>query len=279
MKILSRRGFLAAASALPLLAARPRAWPDALHAMDTWFWGSKTPIPEQVALLKKLGFAGLAGSTGHSVKEYLAALQEQGLEMSGVYTPVPIDGDYPKVLPELVETLKGTKALVWLALTSKAHKKSDPAGDEAALKLVSRLADDCEKAGLPGIAFYPHVGFWMERVGDAVRLAAQAKRPGVGVQLNLYHWMATEPGADPKKSVDEAKAHLKGVSINGSGKKASILPLGEGDYDPLALLKALAEAGYAGPVAHQGYGIKGDTAARLAAAKEAWEKLKARLRP
>jgi sugar phosphate isomerase/epimerase len=111
----------------------------------------------------------------------------------------------------------------------------------------------------------------MEKVGDAVRLAGRANRPDVGVQFNQYHWMTADRGQDLKAALAAARPFLKGVSINGSGVVPSILPLGEGGYDVRPILQELAAIGYAGPVSHQGYSIKGDVPRRLAAAKQAWE--------
>jgi sugar phosphate isomerase/epimerase len=271
MSTISRRQFhaLGAAALVPPVGRPPRG----LAAMDTWFWASpEIQVPDQVDLLKRLGYAGLALSWGVQHKERLAACREAGLAVPGIYTVVPIDDPAgPAWLPDVAAHLKGTGARVWLALTSKTHKRSDPAGDEAAAAVTAKLADLLNAAGLPGIAFYPHVGFWLERVADGVRLAKRAGREDVGVQFNQYHWMAVEGGKGLQATLEAARPHLRGASINGSGLKPSILPLGEGDYDTFAIVKALDGLGYAGSVASQGYSIKGDVPARLEASKKTWD--------
>jgi sugar phosphate isomerase/epimerase len=271
MSTISRRHFnaLGAAALVPPLGRGLRG----LAAMDTWFWASpEIPVPDQVDHLKRLGYAGLALSWGVQHKERLAACRAAGLAVPGIYTVVPIDDPAgPAWLPQVAAQLQGTNALVWLALTSKKHKRSDAAGDEAAAAVVAKLADLLKDAGLPGVAFYPHAGFWLERVGDGVRLAKRAGREDVGVQFNQYHWMAVEGGQDLAATLEAARPHLRGASINGSGLKPSILPLGEGAYDTFALLKALDAVGYKGPVASQGYSIKGDVPARLEASKKTWD--------
>lgn len=249
---------------------------SAFFLMDTWFWlEPQLTIPEQTALMKKLGYAGLALSWGQKHAERLAALKDAGLTTPGCYITVNIDDGYPQALKDCVEMLRGSGGRVWLALQSKARKKSDPAGDDAALAIINQCADACKAADVPGIALYPHVGFWSEKVGDAVRLAEKAKRPDVGLQFNQYHWMTADGGRDLKPTLVAALPYLKGVSINGSGAKPSILPLSEGEYDVLPILKTLAELGYAGPISHQGYSIKGNLPERLAAAMEKWNALKA----
>jgi len=280
-----RRHFLKAAAAVALL---PRlAWPaqqpdqaSPFYVMDTWFWQAEKDltIPDQIALIKKLGYAGLALSWGMQHAERLAALKEAGLRTPGCYIVVDIDGPYPDHLKQCVTLLKGSGGLVWLALTSKKHKRSDAAGDAAALDILTRCADECKQSDVPGIALYPHVGFWMERMADAIRLASQAKRPEIGVQFNQYHWMAADAGQDLSRTLEAARPYLKGVSINGSSKQPSILPLGEGDYDPAPILKALVDLNYKGSISHQGYSIKGNLPQRLAAAKDAWDQINRKIR-
>src|SRR5262249_53236169 len=154
-----------------------------------------------------------------------------------------IDGGYPSHLASTVALLKGTGGIPWVSLNSKKQGKSDPAGDDAALAILNRCADECKAAGVPGVALYPHVGAWVERTSDALRLVQQADRVDVGLQFNLFHWMASEQGQDLQKTLESLAPHLKGVSINGSAKRASILPLGEGDYDVYPVLKTLSALG------------------------------------
>jgi sugar phosphate isomerase/epimerase len=287
---MNRRDFLkacvaAAVFAVPGLPRTARGaedvarWGQTLDIMDTWFWASddQIDVATQAALLKKLGYGGMALSWGSKHTERMAALREAGLETPGCYVVVSVDEPYPDHLKQTVELLNDTGGLVWLALTSTKHKPSDPAGDDAALAIVNQCADDCKAAGVPGVALYPHVSFWMEKVGDATRLAGKADRPDVGVQFNQFHWMAADGGKELRKTLEEAKPYLKGVSVNGSSADVpSILPLGEGDYDVLPILQTLVEIDYRGPVSHQGYSIKGNVPERLAAAKKAWDDLVAR---
>jgi len=284
---MNRRDVLKAGTAAAALAAWPgpaRAdearWEKSFYVMDTWFWQSEKEFdpPAQAALLKKLGYGGMALSWGSRHAERRAALKEAGLEVPGCYVVVDIDGGYPSHLAGGLALLKDTTGIPWVALTSKKHAKSDPAGDEAALSILVRCAEESKAAGLGGLALYPHVGFWMEKVGDAVRLARKAGRADVGLQFNQYHWMVADRGQELRKTLEGAAPYLKGVSINGSGTRPSILPLGEGEYDVYPILKALSELGYKGPVSHQGYSIKGNLPGRLEAAKAAWEKLKARVK-
>jgi acylphosphatase len=262
-----RRDFLRGAAAMPFLARLQSvpAWDPPLHAMDTWFWREKgIDAPGEAALLKRLGYAGLALSWGQKHAERLRAVRDAGLAVPGIYVVADLDQDDGPLL-------KGVAALgvpAWLALTSRSRKRSDPSGDEAAASLARRWAGAC-----PSVVLYPHVGFWMEKVSDAVRVAAAGD---VGLQFNQYHWMVADGGRDLDALLETAGPRLKGVSINGSGTLPSILPLGEGDYDVLPLARALAKRGFAGPLSHQGYSIQGRLPERLEAAMKAWTNLKGR---
>jgi sugar phosphate isomerase/epimerase len=245
--------------------------------MDTWFWQAppELDVRAQVALIKKIGCGGMALSWGQKHAERLQALQEAGLATPGCFITVDIDAGYPPHLGQCVRLLNGTGGRVWLSLTSNKQKKSDENGDERALAIINQCADECKNGAVPGIALYPHVGFWMEHTDHAVRLAKKANRSEVGLQFNQYHWMVADQGKNLRATFEAALPYLKGVSINGSNQNPpSILPLGEGDYDVLPILKALHDLKYDGPISHQGYSIKGNLPERLTAAKRTWEKLK-----
>jgi len=260
-------------------AAQEAVWEKTFYLMDTWFWQSEKELaPDaEAALTRRLGFGGTALSWGRKHAERLAALKEKGLATPGCFVGADIERGYPEHLSAAIALLKGTGGIPWVSLLSGKRAKSDPAGDEAALAIVSRCADECKAAGVPGLALYPHHGFWMEKVGDTVRLAKQAGRADVGVQFNQFHWMAADQGRELRKTLEAAAPYLKGVSINGSDVRPSILPLGEGDYDVYPILEALADLGYKGPISHQGCGIQGRIPDRLAAAMEKWEAMKRRL--
>jgi len=281
---MNRREFLAGTAGLALgfprvAAARDAGWEQSFTVMDTWFWQEKElDIPGQVELLRRLGYSGMALTWGVKHVERLQALRERKLEVPGIFVMGDIDGDLAAAMRGVVEFLKGSGSWIWLALSSRKHPKSDADGDETAAAGLVKAADLCKEGGLPGIALYPHAGLWMEKVIDAVRLAALLRRPDVGLVFNQYHWMATEPGQSPRKRIEAAAPHLKAVTLNGSGKNASILPLGEGDYDVTPILRALIDVKYAGPVSHQGFGLRGSLEPRLKAALAAWEALNKKAR-
>lgn len=280
---MNRREFLAGSAGLLLASRRSSAedasWEKSFSVMDTWFWREKDlDVAAQVELLRKIGYSGMALTWGRKHVERMGALRERKMEMPGIFVSADIDGDAAASLKGVVDFLKGSGGRLWLALTSRKHPKSDADGDETAAGGLVKVADFCKAAGLPGIALYPHAGLWMERVADAVRLASMLKRPDVGVVFNQFHWMATEPGQSPRKRLESAAPYLQAVTINGSGKTASILPLGEGEVDVSGILRVLIDLKYAGPISHQGFGIQGGLEGKLKSAWAAWEELKKKAR-
>ena len=99
--------------------------------------------------------------------------------------------------------------------------------------------------------------------------------------FNLCHWMKADPNRDLRAVLTQAKPWLMAVSLSGSdtpeqvraGKGNWIQPLGQGNYDVRQLLKLLSQIAYAGPIALQCYGLKGDPRAILETSKQAWDRL------
>jgi sugar phosphate isomerase/epimerase len=251
------------------------AWSHSPFIMDTWFWNDAANPTSAVALVKQTGFQGFALSADHDVTGYVAALDAAELPAVGIWVAVALDA-YPD---GVVASIASTNGLVLLSLNGGGFPISDAAGDTAALELIGKVADECQAQGLPGVALYPHVGFWMERVGDAVRLASKAARTDVGVVFNQYHWMAAEGGQNLETTLQAAEPYLKVVTLNGSEASASILPLGQGAYDVTPLLQALAKLDFRGSVGLQGYSISGDIAGKLQASKQTWDALVGSLAP
>ncbi len=255
-------------------ASGSAAWTHTPFIMDTWFWNDMASTASAIATVKQSGFAGFALSADRTVTDYVSAAAQAPLPIVGIWTPAPLDG-YPA---GIVDSIAGTGGLVLLSLNGGGFATSDVAGDAKALELIGKVADECKQKGLPGVALYPHVGFWLERFSDAVRLASKAARGDVGVVFNQYHWMkGPEGGKDLEATLKSAEPFLKVVTINGSDLQASILPLGQGTYDVKPILQALAKLDFHGSVGLQGYGIGGDIGPKLQSSKQAFDALLAGL--
>jgi len=158
-------------------------------------------------------------------------------------------------------------------------KPSDPSGDPRAVAIVRGMADQARGGGAQ-LVLYPHTGYWLETIEDAVRVAREADRPNVGVMFNLCHWLRVSRDRDYRTRLQEALPLLLAVSINGAdehddgpGWAKYIQPLDRGDFDIEAFLGTLRNLGYRGPIGLQCYGITGDAREHLARSMAAWRRL------
>ena len=150
-------------------------------------------------------------------------------------------------------------------------------GDARAVEVIREISDMAAEAGLR-VALYPHAGFWVEKVEDAIRVAKKVDRKNVGITFNLCHWLRTEDEKNMRSLIISAMPHLFVVSINGAdsgGKdwKQLIQTLDRGTFNIGRFLRTLKRAGYTGPIGFQGYGIGGDAYDNLKRTMNAWHKL------
>ena len=235
----------------------------------------------QVKMLRELSYAGISPHyTGPGpMAEMLGELDKNDLQLFAVYTGINIDPggqSYDPSLPEGMKVLEGRNTILWVFAQSKRYKPSDPEGDARAVEILRALADQAAQHQAR-IALYPHQGFWIETVEDAVRIAQKVDRPNVGVTFNLCHWLRVSRNRDARTVIEKAMPRLFLVSINGADTdgqewKTLIQTLDRGTFDMKAFLEILRDAGYTGPIGFQGYGIGGDAYDNLKRTMAAWEK-------
>ena len=123
---------------------------------------------------------------------------------------------------------------------------SDPVGDEICVPIIQKLADFADNYNVR-IALYPHSRFWLEKVGDSVRLTQKIDRKNVGAVFNLCHFLKTDDRNSIEKRLKESIPYLAAVSINGADDGETkemdwsrlIQPLGKGSFDVLSILRIL----------------------------------------
>lgn len=257
------------------------AGPNPFFAMDTGTKDDKhKTAKEQVEMVKVLGYAGIGCTAGKGLGEMLEELEKNGLRLFAVYLGANIDTDQPKYGPELKEAigvLKGSNAMLWLFVQSKKLKPSSQEGDASAVEVIRGIADMAAESEVR-VSLYPHTGFWVERVEDAIRVAKKVDRKNVGITFNLCHWLRTDDEENMKSLIKSAMPYLFVVSINGAdsgGKdwKQLIQTLDRGSFNIQRFLKVLYKSGYTGPIGLQGYGIGGDAYDNLNRSMGAWHKL------
>lgn len=255
--------------------------PNPFFAMDTGTQDAthKTPA-EQVALVKEIGFAGV-GPTYHNsaeLQQWLVALDQNRLKMYALYLQLRLD-DVPASLASIKEAsaaLRGRDTLLWVYITDKKGTPSDTSDEAITVQALREISGYAQDAGLR-VALYPHAGFVVQRVEDAVRLAEKVNRKNLGVTFNLCHWLMVD-GKDLTASLKAAQPYLYCVTINGADAGGTnwnelIQPLDRGTFDVSQVLRLLREMRYTGPVGLQHYGIGGDARENLEHSMAAWKRL------
>lgn len=289
--VMKKHHLITLVSLLAALAGNAAAAPEnPFYAMDTafapHFRKTAPPLDESLALVKQLGFAGVAWTerTPEQVAAELAAIEKAGLRMVAIYSPAKVtpEGDLthsPGALA-LMETLRGHCDILWIHIGGKGPEIASLRGDEPLFAKLRHLAD-CAQRNAMKVAIYPHLGEWTERFGDAVKLAKLVNHPAFGVSFNLCHALAAGEGERIPALLEEAGTDLVTATIcgaeagavpaDGQRWKKLIQPLGQGSYDTGALVRKLKAVGFAGPIGFQGYGIAGEPAAILTPTMETWK--------
>lgn len=205
-----------------------------------------------------------------------------GLDVAAVYAGLdvsapPEDPENRRVL-DLAASLEGVRGLeVPLSASADGVENSDPAADDDAVAWLERLLDAATDD--LAVSLYPHVGNWLERVEDAVRLCERVDDPRLGAVFCGYHWYAVD-GDAPDERIRAAAPHLQSANLCGSSRRdgeTTIEPLDVGELDNFLLLGLLRAAGYEGPVGVQGYSVGGDVYANLRRSLTALEDMERRV--
>jgi sugar phosphate isomerase/epimerase len=263
-------------------AAGTNAWPFFPFCID-WHDAKKRTYAQQAEMLKELGYDGVGHIWLDGVEERLQTLDAAGLRLFQITMTVDLSPGKPPYdaarFKQVLALVKGRH--VQFDLLINGAKPSDTSADARGVAVLRAMSDLAHDSGSQ-LLLYPHVGCWVERIQDAVRVAAAVDRPNVGVMFNLCHWLRVDPQRDYRPLLKQALPWLWAVSINGAdefdakpGWDHYIQPLDKGSFDVAGLLKTLKELGYQGPVGLQCYGIGGDARDHLARSMTAWRKLNA----
>ncbi len=264
-----------------------------LFAMDTHFERALGAygFDARCEILKELGYdatyLSLLNEAAWDDLPRLAGVRSRhAMEVAGVWLMIDLAGgeDHPgnlRVLRAIESTPGRLRYEISLRSSDKALARSDPAGDAAASRWLARLLLAAEKADAT-ISLYPHLNFWMERLGDAVRLCRALAHPRLGAVFCGFHWYAVD-GADLRGRLAEAAPLLRSLNLCGTRRvpgariPATIEPLDAGELDHFAVLGLLREIGYSNMIGFQGYGMGGDVYANLRRSIVAFRDMEARL--
>ena len=238
-------------------------------------------VKERVKVLKELGYDGIGSAklaqSDIPLPQRLQHYDEAGLKLFSFYIGGKLTKDGYSYSPEIKEAIKQLKGRdTVLELFVQGNKQSN--NDDQAVAFVREIADQAKASGLR-VVLYPHANFYIDRIGDAVRIARKSGRDNVGVMFNLCHFLKVEPGSDLRKAITNAAPLLWQVSINGADKEGTswgqlIQTLDQGDFDHRALLQMLHQIGFQGNIGFQCYAIRGDSRDNLKRSIDAWKKLR-----
>ena len=163
-----------------------------------------------------------------------------------------------------------------------AKNRRRPTGTARAVAIIGQIADLAKKSELR-VALYPHLGYYVDRVEHAVRLAKKTGRGNVGVSFNLCHFLKLDDEKNLDRRLKESMPCLFLVTINGADRGQTnnmgwdrlIQTLDRGSFQVSGLLKTLKQLGYTGPICLQSFGIGGDARDNLRCSMEAWRRLAA----
>ena len=235
---------------------------------------------ERAKTLKDLGYDGIGSAhlkTNENIKERLSAFSKEGLRIFSFYVGGRLGGkngfQYDPKISELIRELDGTDTIIELFVQGNKNNNTD----EEAVKFVREIADQAKKSGLK-VVLYPHSGFYIDRIGDAIRIAKKSERNNVGAMFNLCHFLQVEPKSNLKETIQKASPLIWQASISGAQKNSKswqglIQTLDSGDFDQKELMKLLKGSGFRGHVGLQCYAIKGDSKENLKRSIDAWNQI------
>ncbi len=252
-----------------LLVLAPLAAADAEEAFGPRFYVFQNGLGfggagEEAGVLKELGYDGVAQVGVGKLAERVAAYEAVGLKVLSVYLNVE---DEPTAA-DVVRPPANRGAMIELTVRRMTPKTV------AAVRQTAATADELGVR----VALYPHHGFAVATMPQALDLAAKVDHANLGVMFNLCHFLKNERAADLEAVLKRAKPRLFAVStcgadLDGNGWNTLIQPLDRGTFPQRRLLKALETIDFDGPVSLQCYGVKGDKRENLRRSMAAWKGL------
>lgn len=228
----------------------------------------KMILEDEAGFLKEAGYAGISqvyeGEAGKKLKERVAAYEKAGLRVLSVYLPATKE----PVAEEMVKGLTHRGGMIELTV-----KKID----EEIMASIRKTAAMAEKLEIK-VALYPHAGFAVATMPQAMELAAKVDHPNLGVMFNLCHFFKNEKAEDLETVLEKTGDHLFAVSTCGADSDGEnwgelIQTLDKGTFPQERLFKQLKKMGFTGPLSLQCYAIKGDKKENLKASMKAWREI------
>jgi sugar phosphate isomerase/epimerase len=278
------------------------------YAQDTSFFHSlgSYDFDTRCEMLKELGYDGtylcLWTKTAWRDLTSLGRIKKQyDLEVVGVFARIDVlageEDPGNAAVVRLLETLEGANRFE-LALEAgrmgAGLSDGDPAAESQAVRWLEKLVTIAERRNLL-LSLYPHAGGWLSKTEHGIALCQKINNPALRLVFSGYHWFA-QGGQNLRAILQHAAPYLSSVSTCGSRRNehitkfgfpvapgayaqlpATIEPLDQGDLDNFALMAALRQVGYSGPIGLLGYAVGGDVYANLRRSIVAFRDIEKRL--
>ena len=204
----------------------------------------------------------------NQLAEQIAAYDKVDLKVLSVYLNV---NDKP-IAADAVKPLENRGAIIELTVQKMTPKTVEAVRATAAMAAKMKIR----------VALYPHHGFAIATMPQAMEMIAKVDHPNLGVMFNLCHFLKNENVDDLEMRIEKAGSRLFAVStagadLGGKGWNDLIKPLDQGTFPQKRLLRALRKIGYEGPVGLQCYAVPGDKRTNLKKSIAAWKRVLAEL--
>lgn len=224
---------------------------------------------KQIAVLQKLGYDSLGSAKPRDLAARLKVHKESNLRISSIYIGGKLGNKIKPEIPKAIGQLKGRDSIIELFVQGNSKNT-----DEQAVAFVQEVADLAKVSKLR-VVLYPHAGFYIDTLDDAIRIAKLSKRSNVGVMFNLCHFLKVEPTSNLRETLESAgdllwRVSICGAEVGGSSWSELIQPLDKGSFDQAELLNMLREIGFSGDIGLQCYAIAGDPEENLNRSMIAW---------
>lgn len=227
------------------------------------------PIPEQINLVKKSGYSGMAVGASDfeelkGLDEYMkCAKQTKNFEINTVMFLYIFDNkEKDAVWGKVIDRLSGTKTAMWIFIGAKRQNIA-PERIEALLRKVV----DYAKMKKVQVTLYPHSNTEVETAEEALVLVKKINSPNFKLAVHSCHEIRAGNGNRIENVIENVKGYIGHVTIAGSDtitdftdgmtiENSTIKPLYEGKYDLTRILKKLKTINYRGEIGFINHQIK-----------------------
>jgi hydroxypyruvate isomerase len=220
---------------------------------------------EEAKMLKDMGYDGVSQVFGlnQNLIKRAESYKKQGIHALSIY----LNAGSTPIGTEFLKPLAKQGFMIELTV-----QKISP----DIIASIRKTAENMSELNIP-LALYPHAGFDLATIPQAMKVVREVNHPNLGIMFNLCHFLKNEKLADLEKTIALCSPHLfsistSGADVDGKNWPTLIQTLDQGTFPQQRLVKALKKNNFKGPVSLQGYGIKGDKRNNLTKSIQAWKR-------